>query len=89
MCRKAFNPERIKKLHVDRPTGDSPTSTGRGMSEENEFLRRVGLLFANDAEESDINTLVAEVEEWLTVHVEPTVSSSVWFMCRGCVRTVP
>ncbi|KAI0746757.1 hypothetical protein C8Q80DRAFT_1337531 [Daedaleopsis nitida] len=64
MCRKAFNPERIKKLHVDRAPGDAQEADGSTV-EENEFLRRIGMLFTGDTEDEDINALVTEVGDWL------------------------
>lgn len=46
------------------------------MSEENELLRRVGLLFAEDATSEDIDALVQEVQEWLLQNPGSTVSLS-------------
>ncbi|KAJ7107615.1 hypothetical protein C8R43DRAFT_199678 [Mycena crocata] len=53
LCRKAFNRERIKKLHVDRPEADM----------EGDFLRRVALAF--DAELEDQTRLTEELDAWL------------------------
>ena len=46
------------------------------MSEENELLRRVGLLFAEDETSEDIDALVQEVQEWLLQNPGSTVSLS-------------
>ncbi|KAI0701777.1 hypothetical protein C8Q76DRAFT_582418, partial [Earliella scabrosa] len=71
LCRKVF--DRIKKLHVDRAPDEPVIPTGP-MSEENELLRRVGLLFAEDATSEDIDALVQEVQEWLLQNPGSTVS---------------
>ncbi|EJF63667.1 hypothetical protein DICSQDRAFT_55259 [Dichomitus squalens LYAD-421 SS1] len=73
MCRKAFNPERIKKLHVDKAPGEGSVPTGP-MAEENELLRRVGMLFDQDADPVDIDAIVEEATEWLNNHPGPAVS---------------
>ena len=73
MCRKAFNPERIKKLHVDKAPADGTALMG-AVSEENELLRRVGSLFGEDSEDEDVNALVEEVTAWLSRHTGSTVS---------------
>ena len=75
MCRKAFNPERIKKLHVDRAPGEANAANSGHMAEEDELLRRVGLLFAEDAEQEDINELQDEVNEFLGPNPGSTVST--------------
>ena len=56
MCRKGFNPERIKKLHVDKAPGEGSVPTGP-MAEENELLRRVGMLFDEGADPADVDTV--------------------------------
>ncbi|KAI0371935.1 hypothetical protein BV20DRAFT_1051125 [Pilatotrama ljubarskyi] len=64
LCRKGFNPERIKKLHVDKVNGDGSGPAGP-MAEENELFRRMATLFTDDANPEDINALVEEVNAWL------------------------
>ncbi len=76
MCRKAFNPERIKKLHVDRAPGETGAADSGHMAEEDDLLRRVGLLFAEDAQQEDINELQVEVEQFLGPNPGNTVSIS-------------
>ncbi|TFK86802.1 hypothetical protein K466DRAFT_492102 [Polyporus arcularius HHB13444] len=76
MCRKAFNPERIKKLHVDRAPGETSAANSGHMAEEDDLLRRVGLLFAEDAQQEDINELQVEVEQFLGPNPGNTVSIS-------------
>ena len=73
MCRKGFNPERIKKLHVDKAPGEGSVPTGP-MAEENELLRRAGLLFDGDADLADVDAMVEEATEWLANHPSPSVS---------------
>ncbi len=76
MCRKGFNPERIKKLHVDRAPGEISAANSGHMAEEDDLLRRVGLLFAEDAQQEDINELQVEVERFLGPNPGNTVSIS-------------
>ncbi|KAJ6604469.1 hypothetical protein DFH09DRAFT_1122796 [Mycena vulgaris] len=54
LCRKAFNRERIKKLHVDRPETDT----------EADLLQRVALAF--DADPDAQTHISTEIEAWLT-----------------------
>ncbi|KAI0777672.1 hypothetical protein BD413DRAFT_468191 [Trametes elegans] len=63
LCRKAFNPERIKKLHVDKVLG-GPAGP---LLEENELFRRISALFdqGEDVDREHINTLVEEVNTWV------------------------
>ncbi|KAJ7655008.1 hypothetical protein DFH06DRAFT_1201333 [Mycena polygramma] len=53
LCRKAFNRERIKKLHVDRPEADP----------ERDLLGRLALAF--DAAEADQARISEELTAWL------------------------
>ncbi|KAJ7706376.1 hypothetical protein B0H17DRAFT_1326041 [Mycena rosella] len=54
LCRKAFNRERIKKLHIDRPEIDP----------EADLLHRVA--FAYEAEDDTKLQLSTDIEAWLT-----------------------
>ena len=81
LCRKAFNPDRIKKLHVDKAPAENGALTGK-MKEENELLRRVGMLFAEDAEDADINELVEEVTVWLGNNAGSSVSRTILIFRR-------
>ncbi|KAJ7139941.1 hypothetical protein C8R44DRAFT_868034 [Mycena epipterygia] len=58
LCRKAFNRERIKKLHVDRPEIDT----------ESGFLQRVALAF--DAQTDEQAQLSVDIEPWLDARPE-------------------
>ncbi|KAI0674285.1 hypothetical protein C8Q78DRAFT_955297, partial [Trametes maxima] len=63
LCRKGFNPERIKKLHVDKVNGDG-SGPARPMADELELYRRIGTHFHEHANPEDINTIVEEVNSW-------------------------
>ncbi|KAH6909833.1 hypothetical protein BKA70DRAFT_1051921, partial [Coprinopsis sp. MPI-PUGE-AT-0042] len=56
LCRKQYDPARLKKLHVDRPEGSEDPK-------ETEFLQRIALLF--DAPPDQLLTLTEEVDGWL------------------------
>ncbi|KZT03701.1 uncharacterized protein LAESUDRAFT_729000 [Laetiporus sulphureus 93-53] len=62
LCRKAFQPDRIKKLHVDRiyPGQDQDVT-----SEETELLQRVALYFGENTSVEDVNAVIDEVNAWL------------------------
>ncbi|EIW55723.1 uncharacterized protein TRAVEDRAFT_129815 [Trametes versicolor FP-101664 SS1] len=94
LCRKGFNPERIKKLHVDKVNGDGSGPAGAKL-EEYEFFRRIAVLFDHRSEPEEINALVEEVNAWVARSTrlsdasgsEVTVSLIVcarysWYSCR-------
>ncbi|TFK18443.1 hypothetical protein FA15DRAFT_627904 [Coprinopsis marcescibilis] len=58
LCRKNYDPERLKKLHVDRLDGVDAEDTKEG-----EYLQRVALSF--DAPEEQLQELVQELDDWL------------------------
>ncbi|KAJ7932584.1 hypothetical protein B0H13DRAFT_787721 [Mycena leptocephala] len=58
LCRKAFNRERIKKLHVDRAESDA----------ERNLLHRLALAF--DAPTDEQTTISEELTAWLEVRPE-------------------
>ena len=84
LCRKAFNPERIKKLHVDRPPTEGTALAGSA-AEESEFMYRAGMLFTEGAEQADVNALVEEVMAWLSQRTSSTVRPSSDHSC--CLRS--
>ena len=66
LCRKAFQPDRIKKLHVDRP----PTANDdddRTRDEEFELIQHVALFFGENTPDEDVNTVLGEAEDWLAL----------------------
>jgi hypothetical protein len=63
LCRKAFNRERIKKLHVDRAESDA----------ERNLLHRLALAF--DAPTDEQTTISEELTAWLEVRPEDDVLS--------------
>ncbi|PCH38935.1 hypothetical protein WOLCODRAFT_29268 [Wolfiporia cocos MD-104 SS10] len=69
LCRKAFDPSRIKKLHIDRYTPtDSQGMPIVGRTEEDELLHRIALFFGDSASDEDVNEVLEEVREWLASH---------------------
>ncbi|KAH9849377.1 hypothetical protein C2E23DRAFT_762103 [Lenzites betulinus] len=71
LCRKAFNPERIKKLHVDKVNGDGSGLAGP-MLEEFELLKQIAVLFDPRTSPEEINALVDSVNAWLSRSLRPT-----------------
>jgi hypothetical protein len=56
MCRKNFDPSRLKKLHVDRPEGGEDPREG-------DLLQRVAMSF--EAPEEHRRDLLDEIDKWL------------------------
>ncbi|KAH9923535.1 uncharacterized protein B0H18DRAFT_465169 [Fomitopsis serialis] len=66
LCRKAFQPDRIKKLHVDRlATGGDDDD--RTQAEESELIQHVALFFGENTPDEDVNAVLGEVHDWLAL----------------------
>ena len=80
LCRKAFQPDRIKKLHVDRP----PTANDdddRIQAEEFELIQHVALFFGENTPDEDVNTVLGEAEDWLALQGDnPGSVSLLWLL---------
>ena len=66
LCRKAFEPDRIKKLHVAGPPELDGTAEAVIEAEATQLLHRVLLVSGEDAPDVEIVAVVTEVEEWLS-----------------------
>jgi hypothetical protein len=64
LCRKAFLPDRLKKLHVDRPE-----NTGHN-EQETDFLQRLALVSGENTPHEDIAEVMEEVELWFNQQPE-------------------
>lgn len=62
LCRKAFLPDRIKKLHIDRPPNYSDNDDSMRVSE---LLQRVALVSGENAAEEQVMSVISEVQQWL------------------------
>ncbi|KAI0929401.1 hypothetical protein AcV7_005265 [Taiwanofungus camphoratus] len=67
LCRKAFQPDRIKKLHVDRWSAGSEQDVSVG-AEESELLQRVAFFFGENSPDEDVNAVMEEAHQWLITH---------------------
>ncbi|OAX42745.1 hypothetical protein K503DRAFT_732990 [Rhizopogon vinicolor AM-OR11-026] len=64
LCRKFFQPDHIKKLHVANSSElDSEQDATNARS--NLLLRRVALVSGEDTPEADVVQVLTEVQEWL------------------------
>lgn len=62
LCRKAFLPDRVKKLHIDRP----PTFSENDDSvRANELLQRVSLASGENVPEEEVMGVISEAQQWL------------------------
>ncbi|KIK98624.1 hypothetical protein PAXRUDRAFT_823669 [Paxillus rubicundulus Ve08.2h10] len=68
LCRKSFQPDRVKKLHVAGPPelGDAAEEAIGGQA--NELLQRVALVSGEDTPDTEIIDVVTDVETWLSEH---------------------
>ena len=82
LCRKAFQPDRIKKLHVDRLTTGNDDDD-RIQAEESELIQHVALFFGENTPDEDVNTVLGEAHDWLALRGDNPSSVSVLFAC-GC-----
>ena len=64
LCRKRFDPSKVKRLHVDRPdTVDE--------NRENDLLQRMAI--SAEAPEDQLQELLNEVDVWLDSRADDTV----------------
>ena len=61
LCRKAFLPDRVKKLHIDKPTEHADHDDSARV---NEFMQRLDSASTHSTQEEVIQ-LVNEVQHWL------------------------
>ncbi|KAF9223121.1 hypothetical protein BS17DRAFT_880769 [Gyrodon lividus] len=68
LCRKVFQPDRVKKLHVAGPPELDVAAEEAIESQANEFLQRIALVSGEDIPDAEIIQVVTEVEAWLSDH---------------------
>ncbi|KAG9311410.1 hypothetical protein JVU11DRAFT_8522 [Chiua virens] len=66
LCRKSFQPDRVKKLHVAGPPELDSVVEQSIKAEAAQLLQRVSLVSGEDVPDVEIIEVVTEVEEWLT-----------------------
>lgn len=66
LCRKAFQPDRVKKLHVAGPPELDGAAEETIVQEATQLLQRVTLVSGEDVPDVEIIEVVTEVEEWLS-----------------------
>jgi hypothetical protein len=79
LCRKAFAPERIKKLHIDRynavDTGESDEAI-----QVNGFLQRVALVSGENTPEENVTDVINETSRWLAARDQNQGLVSITFL---------
>ncbi|OAX39320.1 hypothetical protein K503DRAFT_865511 [Rhizopogon vinicolor AM-OR11-026] len=65
LCRKLFQPDRIKKLHVANPPELDSAEQDAINARSNLLLQRVALVSGEDTPEADVVQVLTEVQEWL------------------------
>ncbi|KAF9235479.1 hypothetical protein BU15DRAFT_64834 [Melanogaster broomeanus] len=68
LCRKTFQPDRVKKLHVAAPPELDAAAEEAVKGESNRLLQRVALVSGEDVPDDEIVEVVTEVEAWLSGH---------------------
>ena len=77
LCRRAFNSDQIKKLHVDRSTVHSDQDLFTA-SEESDLVRRVALYFTGDKSKShEANAIIDEAYAWLAARPQDPAETTV------------
>lgn len=66
LCRKAFQPDRIKKLHVAGPPELDGAAEETIEEEATQLLQRVALVSGEDVPDVEIIEVVTQVEEWFS-----------------------
>ena len=66
LCRKAFQPDRVKKLHVAGPPELDGAAEEMIEAEAAQLLQRVSLASGEDVPDVEIIDVITEVEEWLS-----------------------
>ena len=69
LCRKAFLPDRIKKLHIDRPPNYADNDDSTRVSE---LLQRIALVSGENAAEEQVMGVISEVQQWLATRDDRT-----------------
>ena len=65
LCRKHFQPNKVKKLHVDR-VPDEPDGSNRLLdSHSNVLLQRIAMVSGDRAPDADVAEVITEVFQWL------------------------
>ncbi|OJA12963.1 hypothetical protein AZE42_04711 [Rhizopogon vesiculosus] len=65
LCRKFFQPDRIKKLHVANPPELDSAEQDAINARSNLLLQQVALVSGEDTPEADVVQVLTEVQEWL------------------------
>ena len=66
LCRKTFNIDRIKKLHITKPSDEPGGSVVPVDSQSTVLLERVALVSGEDAPDEDIAVVLGDVADWVT-----------------------
>ncbi|KAG1723179.1 uncharacterized protein EDB91DRAFT_1351226 [Suillus paluster] len=65
LCRKTFEPERVKKLHLANPPELDNAEQDAINTHSSLLLQRVAIISGEDTPEADVVEVVTEVQEWL------------------------
>lgn len=77
LCRKAYIPERVKKLHVDPHSEDMEDDI---VFQINRHLRRLALASGENTQEQEAMDVIREVNSWLASRGQSDTVVSVCFM---------
>ncbi|OJA11956.1 hypothetical protein AZE42_08064 [Rhizopogon vesiculosus] len=87
LCRKFFQPDHIKKLHVANSSElDSEQDATNARS--NLLLRRVALVSGEDTPEADVVQVLTEVQEWLRSQPRDSNSVSLFHICQALLHHI-
>lgn len=73
LCRRGYNPDRIKRLHVDRPTESPENETARDVTK---WLEQIALASAGQSNNDDWMDVARDAQIWLEGRSPDTVCLS-------------
>ncbi|KAG8221493.1 hypothetical protein J3R82DRAFT_1706 [Butyriboletus roseoflavus] len=77
LCRKAFQSDRVKKLHVAGPPELDGAAEETIVEQATQLLQRIAVVSGEDVPDIEIIVVVTEVEEWLSNNSTDDESDSV------------
>lgn len=70
LCRRGYNPDRIKRLHVDRPTESPENETAQDVTK---WLEQIALVSAGQTNNDDWMDVARDAQIWLESRSPETV----------------
>ncbi|KIM81257.1 hypothetical protein PILCRDRAFT_506477 [Piloderma croceum F 1598] len=82
LCRKNFQPDRVKKLHVDKAPQEPDGTNVLLDSHSAVLLQRVAMVSGENTPDEDVMEVLNDVTEWLSTQSNDLSSVSHFFLSR-------